>query len=133
MEKIISSGSCSVEIKEEIVPETILSLQALLMIECCLGEKLPGTRFEAAKITCSRKKRRRIRKGLMSVHSWVRFLNLGEGEVLILTQSLKALGEEITPLTPKELVKELKGLEPKRRAQISSEGQPEKGAQGVSP
>ncbi len=133
MEKIISSGSCGVKIEEGIVPETILSLQALLLIERCLQEKLPGTCFEAAKIACSCRKRKKIRKRVSLMHSWVRFLNLEDGNALILTPSLEMLGDGITPLTPKELVKELKEAKPVYWAQSSPGGRNDQGAQGVSP
>ncbi|MCD8013230.1 MAG: hypothetical protein LUG99_08660 [Lachnospiraceae bacterium] len=103
METIITTGGKGVQVKDGDVAETIRCLQAVVLLEKLLGEKIPGNLFEAGKITGGKKKQKQIEKRIAGLHSWVRFLQITEEELLILTPSLKALEEEVRPLTPAEL------------------------------
>ncbi|MCD8397182.1 MAG: hypothetical protein LUD12_08380 [Lachnospiraceae bacterium] len=103
METIITSGGKGVQVKDGDATETVRCLQAVVLLEKFLGEKIPGSRFEAGRIAGGKKKQKQIEKRIAELHSWVRFLQITEEELLVLTPSLKALEEEIKPLTPAEL------------------------------
>lgn len=103
METIITSGGKGVQVKDSDAAETVHCLQAVVLLEKLLGEKIPGCRFEAGRIAGGKKKQKQIEKRIAGLHSWVRFLQITEEELLILTPSLQALEEEVKPLTPAEI------------------------------
>jgi len=103
METIITSGGKGVQVRDSDAAETVRCLQAVVLLEKLLGEKIPGCRFEAGRIAGGKKKQKQIEKRIAELHSWVQFLQITEEELLVLTPSLKALEEEIKPLTPAEL------------------------------
>ncbi|MCD7819799.1 MAG: hypothetical protein LUH07_12245 [Lachnospiraceae bacterium] len=109
METIITTGGKGVQIKDGDVAETVRCLQAVMLLEKLLGEKIPGSRFEAGRIVGGKKKQKQIEKRIAGLHSWVRFLQITEEELLILTPSLKALEEEVKPLTPDEIITVCRG------------------------
>ncbi|MCD8015872.1 MAG: hypothetical protein LUG99_22485, partial [Lachnospiraceae bacterium] len=73
-----------------------------------LDEKIPGNRFEIGRIKCGRKKQKRIKKKMKGVRSWVMFLEISEGDLIILVPSLKALGEAVQPIEASELIEILR-------------------------
>ncbi|MCD8076725.1 MAG: hypothetical protein LUF27_17200 [Lachnospiraceae bacterium] len=74
-----------------------------MFLEKMLGEKIPGNRFEAGRISCGRKKQKQIEKQVNEIRSWVRFLRLSEEEAIILMPSLKILDEKVQALTLNDL------------------------------
>lgn len=109
METIITTGGKGVQIKDGDAVETVRCLQVVMLLEKLLGEKILGNRFEAGRIVGGKKKQKQIEKRIAGLHSWVRFLQITEEELLILTPSLKALEEEVKPLTPDEIITVCRG------------------------
>ncbi len=109
MEQIIEAGGKGIQVKDSDATETVRCLQAVVLLEKLLGEKIPGCRFEAGRIAGGKKKQKRIEKRIAELHSWVRFLQITEEELLIITPSLQALEEEVKPLTPDEIFSACQG------------------------
>lgn len=103
MEKIIIASGKGVQAENGDFPENVQCLQLVVLLENLLGEKIPGNRFEAGKISSGRKKQKQIEKQVSEIRSWVRFLQFSEEEAIILTPSLKILDEKIQPLTLDDL------------------------------
>jgi len=103
MEKIITASGKGVQAGNGDFLENVQCLQIVVLLENLLGEKIPGNRFEAGKISSGRKKQKQIEKQVSEIRSWVRFLQFSEEEAIILTPSLKILDEEIQPLTLDDL------------------------------
>lgn len=92
MEQIISAGGKGVRVGGNNPALALSRMKDIVVFEKYLGEKIPGTEFEAARISCTRKEKSRAIKKIIAVRSWVRFIQIGEEEI-ILTPSLKAVDD----------------------------------------
>ncbi|MCD7956784.1 MAG: hypothetical protein LUG93_13770 [Lachnospiraceae bacterium] len=110
MERVISVGGKGAQVTDGDYPEALYRLQAVMVLEKLLGEKIPGNHFEAGRIVCGRKKQKQIEKKIMRIRSWVRFLQISENEAIILTPSLMAADEKIKPLSANELLEACSSL-----------------------
>lgn len=92
MDQIISAGGKGVRVENNDSVLALSRMKDIAVFEKYLGDKIPGTQFEAGKINCTKKEKSRIIKEIKAVRGWVRFLQIGEEEI-IMTPSLKAVDD----------------------------------------
>ncbi len=104
MEQIISAGGKGVRVENNDSALALSRMKDIAVFEKYLGDKIPGTQFEAGKINCTKKEKNRLIKEIKAIRGWVRFLQIGEEEI-ILTPSLKAVDDivKVEKLTQEDM------------------------------